>query len=120
MTEHVDKLEEIAAGAQEEYSLRHAIYGMKEEWKAMSFETLPHKDTGTYLLKGIDDVQALLDDHIVKTRTIRGSPFCRPFEKECREWEAKLTYIQDSIDQILNVLLRLGRMPLIAVFAKAG
>ena len=93
---------------------------MKEEWKAMSFETLPHKDTGTYLLKGIDDVQTLLDDHIVKTRTIRGSPFCRPFEKECREWEAKLTYIQDSIDQILNVLLRLGRMPLIADFAKAG
>ena len=46
---------------------------MKEEWKAMSFETLPHKDTGTYLLKGIDDVQTLLDDHIVKTQAIRGS-----------------------------------------------
>merc|ERR1719443_250545 len=74
---------------------------MKEEWKAMSFETLPHKETGTYLLKGIDDVQTLMDDHIVKTQAIRGSPFCKPFEKECREWEQKLIYIQDSMDQIL-------------------
>ena len=93
---------------------------MKEEWKAMSFETLPHKDTGTYLLGEYDDVQTLLDDHIMKTEAILSSEFCKPFEKACREWEGKLTYIQDSIDQILNVLLWLGRMPLIADFAKAG
>ena len=73
---------------------------MREEWKTMNFETLPHKDSGTYLVKGIDEVQTLLDDHIVKTQAIRGSPFCKPFEKECREWEQKLSYIQEALDQV--------------------
>jgi dynein heavy chain len=100
---HIEKLEELAAGAQKEYSLRKALGSMREEWKTMNFETLPHKDSGTYLVKGIDEVQTLLDDHIVKTQAIRGSPFCKPFEKECREWEQKLSYIQEALDQVLNV-----------------
>ena len=46
----------------------------------------------------VDEVQAVLDDQIVKVQAIRGSPFCKPFEKECKEWEAKLMYLQESMD----------------------
>ena len=46
---------------------------MEEEWKAMCFETLGHKNTGTSLLEGIDDVQSLLEDHKLKTQASRGS-----------------------------------------------
>jgi dynein heavy chain len=99
---YISKLEEISAGAQKEYGLRKSLAGMKDEWRPLAFETVPWKETGTYLLKGIDEVQAMLDDHIVKTQAIRGSPFCKPFEKECREWEQKLIYIQDAMDQILT------------------
>merc|ERR1719158_1806395 len=67
----------------------------------MIFECSPYKDTGTYLLKGLDDIITLLDDHVSKTQSIRGSPFCRPFEKDCKDWETRLVYIQDTIDQFL-------------------
>merc|ERR1719183_2988460 len=74
---------------------------MKSEWKEMDLGTLAYRNTGTYLVKGTDDIQALLNDHIVKTQGIRGSPFVKPIEKEVKDWETKLLYIQDLLEQWL-------------------
>eukprot|EP00913_Durusdinium_trenchii_P001110 g1018.t1 len=75
----------ISTSAQKQHGLKVALQTMKNEWKAMAFGTLPYKNTGTFLLKGADDVQALLDDHIIKTQAVRGSPFVKPIEKEIQK-----------------------------------
>lgn len=70
--------------AEKEYGLEKALAAMKDEWASLEFEVRPYKDTGTYLVSGVDDIITLLDDHIVKTQTMRGSPYILPIEAECK------------------------------------
>jgi hypothetical protein len=54
---------------------------MQEDWEPVMFNTSKYKDTGLTILSSVDDIQTILDDHIVKTQTMKGSPFIKPFEE---------------------------------------
>jgi len=95
---HIDTVERISGEAQKQHSLKTALANMKNDWKPMALVTIPHK-SGTYMVKGIDDIQALLDEHIIKTQGIRSSPFVKPIESLVKDWEAKLLYIQELLEQ---------------------
>lgn len=57
---------------------------MKEDWENITFNLSPYRDSGVNILSAVDDIQTTLDDQIVKTQTMRGSPFIKPFDKEIR------------------------------------
>ena len=63
---HIEAIEETCVGATKEFSLEKALGKMEEEWDGMCFGTKEWRTTGTSILSGIDDIQQILDDQIVK------------------------------------------------------
>ena len=72
---------------------------MESEWAPLQLEIHAYKETGTYILKVLDEVTQLLDDHIVMTQSMSFSPYKKAFEERISKWESKLVMTQDVLDE---------------------
>ncbi|XP_066246402.1 dynein axonemal heavy chain 3 [Euwallacea similis] len=102
LSKYSQQLEEVSAAATKEYTLEQNLMKMKEEWVDVEFECIPYRETGVYILSAVDDIQVMMDDHILKAQTMRGSPYVKAFEGAMQEWEEKLISMQDILEQWLN------------------
>ena len=89
----MDKLEaiqSISLVAHKQSALEKALMAMRKEWHNLTFELFLYKDTGVPIVRGVENINALIDDHLVKIQTILSSPYVTHIERQCRTWEQKL------------------------------
>lgn len=94
----MDLYDVISSGATKERELLRNLLKMQGEWADILFKTGSFKDTGITILTALDDIQVVLDDHILKALTMRGSIFVKPYETEVRAFYDRLVRINSTID----------------------
>ena len=99
----MENIDSVCATAGKEYSLLKAMEKMEEEWVEMNFDSVPYKDTGTSILRKLDEVEQLLDDQIVRTQAMRGSRFIGPLKPRVEKWEKKLNMLSEIMEEWLNM-----------------
>jgi dynein heavy chain len=98
LKDHLETVQKIGESAAKEYQIEHALDKMESEWEGMVLDVHSYRETGTYVLKGVDDINTVLDEQITLTQTIMFSAFKGPFEGRIEEWNRKLCRISDVLE----------------------
>lgn len=57
------------------------------------------------ILSGLDDIQALLDDHLIKALSMRGSAFVKPVEGKCVFQHPTLCFYTELGDTVFGFIV---------------
>ncbi|KAF4662797.1 hypothetical protein FOZ61_002166 [Perkinsus olseni] len=100
MGNYVKDLADVSDRASQEYQIERSLESQQAEWQPATCDFKPWKETGTFILSGatVDEVQGLIDDHIIKTQTMKGSPSAQPFAEGIAEWEEFLMQATSVIE----------------------
>ena len=97
-----EKVVKSCEGAGKEYAIESALDKMQKEFKDIEFEIIPYRETGSFVLRGSDDIQQRLDDNTVMTQAMSFSPFKKAHGERLEAWGAKLNHMSEILEQWLN------------------
>lgn len=63
-------------------------------------------DTNINILSGLDDIQISIDDHIIKTISIRSSAFVKPIRNDVNEWFDKINRMNMTLEEWAKVQIQ--------------
>ena len=99
----LELIQKISESAAKEYQIEQALDKMVREWEGMMLQISPYRETGTGVIKGVDDINVILDEQITMTQTIMFSAFKGPFEERIEEWNRKLCCVSDVLEVWVTV-----------------
>ena len=83
--------------ASREWRLKRKLDDMQKDWEDKVLELKDHKET--YIISTIEEIQTLLDDQVVTAQAMKTSRYIKPVEGKCRDWEARLLLVQETLDE---------------------
>jgi dynein heavy chain len=88
---------EVGERAAKEYQIETMLNEMEHKWEDINFQILPYKTS--FIIRGYDEIQIDLDEHIVNTQAMQFSPFKKPFEDRIIKWNDTLKIMSDVLEE---------------------
>ena len=97
---HADLCGEVSGAASGEAQLEASLREVEEAWAELRFTVLVHRDQdGVYILGGLDDVFARLEDDQVTLQTMLGSRYIAGVRAGVEGWERRLALLSETLDE---------------------
>ncbi|ETO22423.1 dynein heavy chain 7 [Reticulomyxa filosa] len=94
------QIAEIGVKAVQEQSLTESLQKIKAIWSTAELPLQNYKNTkDMYILAGLDDTIAGLDESLVTINTINLSKYVDPIREQVGEWNKKLILFQETLDE---------------------
>lgn len=75
----VDACVDIGERASKQFNIETMLKDMWKIWQDINFDLTPYKTSS--IIRGYDEIQIILDEHLVNTQAIQFSAFKKPFEE---------------------------------------
>jgi dynein heavy chain len=72
---------------------------MEGAWDVIDLDVVAYKNTGTFVLKGVDELIALLDEQITLTQAMQFSTYKAFFEERIETWNHSLQTVSDLLEE---------------------
>ena len=95
-----EDIAEISLKATKEAELELLFEKVKEDWKSVSFDINPYKDSKDYfVMSSTEEVSEVLEESLVALSTILTSRFADHIRRPVENYNKKLSYLEELIDE---------------------
>ena len=103
MFRFTEAIQKIGDKAGKENQIEVKLDEMGLEWAGIDLNIGVYRETGTYTLRGVDELIAILDEQITMTQAMMFSAFKGPYEDRIDEWNIKLATVSDVLEEWIKV-----------------
>ncbi|XP_052746778.1 dynein axonemal heavy chain 6 [Bicyclus anynana] len=98
--QHAEELMEVAGQASSEAGLEALLKKVEEIWATLEFPVVLHKDArDVFVLGGLDEIQAAVDESNIHVSTILSSRNCGPIRSRVEEWAKNLELFSRTVEE---------------------
>ena len=101
--DHLEFIQEVAGTAKGEADISAQMDEVEKRWATREFFVANYRDTkDRFIIKEVEDVITELEDDIMTVSAMLGSRYVNEIRAKVEDWESKLAYLSDCIDEWLT------------------